>query len=88
MTADGYVRDVVERVTPSVLAANAAGRTEDSDFIAEQIRHTVTLLLDRSRILSDAVGAGRTAVVGLAYRLSDGTANVITTAGLPAVAAV
>ncbi len=73
-TAGGYVRDVVEKVTPSVLAARAAGRTEDADFIAEHIRHTVDLLLERSRTLADAVEAGRVAVVGLSYRLADGTA--------------
>src|SRR5882757_6080897 len=28
-TAPGYVRDVIERVTPSVLTARAAGHTED-----------------------------------------------------------
>jgi carbonic anhydrase len=85
--AAGYVRDVIEKVTPSVLAANAAGHTDDADFIAEQIRHTVELLLDRSRILSDAVAAGRTAVVGLAYRLLDGTAEAVVTRGLTVAAA-
>ncbi len=78
----GYVRDVTERVTPSVLAARAAGRTEDADFIAEHVRHTVDLLLERSRVLADAVEAGRLAVVGLSYRLADGTARLVTARGL------
>lgn len=78
----GYVRDVIEKVTPSVLTARAAGYTDDSDYIAEQIRHTVTLLLERSRVLADAVDAGRLAIVGLSYRLVDGTARVVTTKGL------
>ena len=76
--AEGYVRDVIERVTPSVLTVLAGGHREDSDFIAEHIRHTVGLLLDRSRVLADAVGAGRAAVVGLSYRLADGSAHLIT----------
>lgn len=80
--AGGYVRDVIERVTPSVLAARAAGHSEDEDFIAEHIRHTVDLLLDRSRVLAQAVEAERVAVVGLSYRLADGTARLITTRGL------
>ncbi|MFH8371147.1 carbonic anhydrase [Streptomyces sp. NPDC018031] len=80
--AGGYVRDVIERVTPSVLAARAAGHTEDADFIAEHIRHTVDLLLDRSRILAQAVEAGQAAVVGLSYRLADGTAHLVTVRGL------
>ncbi|MFE9423695.1 carbonic anhydrase [Kitasatospora sp. NPDC006697] len=81
-TAGGYVRDVIEKVTPSVLAARAAGRTEDQDFIAAHIEHTVDLLLDRSRTLSEAVEAGRAAVVGLSYRLADGTARLVTARGV------
>ena len=76
--AEGYVRDVIERVTPSVLTVLAAGLREDGDFIAGHIMHTVGLLLDRSRVVADAVGAGRAAVVGLSYRLADGSAHLIT----------
>lgn len=85
-TAGGFVRDVIERVTPSVLAARAAGYSEDGDFIAEHIRHTVDLLLDRSRLLAERVETGEVAVVGLSYRLADGTAQLITARGLEAPA--
>ncbi|MFD7235841.1 carbonic anhydrase [Streptomyces syringium] len=81
-TAGGYVRDVIERVTTSVLSAHAAGRTEEEDFIDEHIRHTVDLLLDRSRTLAEAVAEGRAAVVGLSYRLADGTARLVTAKGI------
>ncbi|MFI8085341.1 carbonic anhydrase [Kitasatospora sp. NPDC086009] len=81
-TVRGFVRDVVERVTPSVLAARAAGYTDNADFIAENVRHTVDLLLERSRPLSHAVEAGKAAVVGLSYRLADGTAHLVTARGL------
>lgn len=83
----GYVRDVVERVTPSVLAARAAGLTREDDIIAEHIRHTVGLLLDRSRVPADQVTAGQTAVVGLSYGLADGSAQLVATRGLPKEAA-
>ncbi|MET9959620.1 carbonic anhydrase [Streptomyces sp. NPDC006326] len=82
VAAPGYVRDVIERVTPSVLAARSAGLTQDSDIIAEHTRHTVDLLLDRSRVLAEQVKAGKTAVVGLSYRLADGSAHLVTTRGL------
>lgn len=78
----GYVRDVVERVTPSVLAARAAGHTEPDEIVAEHVRHTVDLLLDRSRVLTDRVANGQAAVVGLRYRLADGTAQVVAARGL------
>ncbi|MFF7689416.1 carbonic anhydrase, partial [Streptomyces syringium] len=50
--------------------------------IAEHIRHTVDLLLDRSRTLAEAVAEGRAAVVGLSYRLADGTARLVTAKGI------
>ncbi|MET9879364.1 carbonic anhydrase [Actinacidiphila glaucinigra] len=78
----GYIRDVVERVTPSVLAARAAGRVEPEEILAEHIRHTVDLLLDRSRVLAEKVSTGQAAVVGLCYRLADGSAQLVAARGL------
>ncbi|MEU7524142.1 carbonic anhydrase [Saccharothrix sp. NPDC042600] len=85
-TPSGFVRDVVERVTPSVLAARAAGRVQADEILAEHVRHTIDLLLDRSRVLADRVAAGDTAVVGLCYRLADGRADVVAARGLDVTA--
>ncbi|WP_406261769.1 carbonic anhydrase [Actinacidiphila glaucinigra] len=82
MSPAGYIRDVVERVTPSVLAARAAGRVEPEEILAEHVRHTVDLLLDRSRVLAEKVSAGQAAVVGLCYRLADGSAQLVAARGL------
>ncbi|PAZ12534.1 carbonic anhydrase [Streptomyces sp. SA15] len=79
----GYVRDVVERVTPSVLAARAVGLSEEADIVNEHIRHTVDLLLDRS---PELVG-GRAAVVGLSYHLGGGQVRLVTSRGPDDVAA-
>ncbi|WP_133916354.1 carbonic anhydrase [Streptomyces sp. NBC_00582] len=81
LPSTGFVRDVVERVTPSVLAARAAGLTSDSDIVDEHIRHTVQLLLDRSRTLAEQVDAGEVAVVGMAYRLAQGSARILVSRG-------
>ncbi|MFE3414039.1 carbonic anhydrase [Streptomyces mirabilis] len=78
----GFVRDVVERVTPSVLAARAAGRETADEILAEHIEHTVDLLLERSRVLAERVAAGRLGVVGLSYRLTDGSAQLVASRGL------
>ncbi|MCX4817899.1 carbonic anhydrase [Streptomyces sp. NBC_01239] len=86
MTPAGYIRDVVERVTPSVLAARAAGHVEPEEILVEHIRHTVDLLLDRSRVLAEKVAAGQAAVVGLCYRLADGSAQLVASRGLDAAA--
>ncbi|MER6628023.1 carbonic anhydrase [Streptomyces sp. NPDC000987] len=81
-TARGYLREVTARVTPSVLAAHAAGASDDDEFIDTHVRHTVDFLVERSRELADQVAAGRTAVVGLSYRLAEGNARLVTSRGL------
>ncbi|KJS61001.1 carbonic anhydrase [Streptomyces rubellomurinus] len=74
----GFVRDVVERVTPSVLAARAAGIEDPDAIVDEHIRQTVDLLLERSHLLATRAAGGKVAVVGLSYRLHDGQARLIT----------
>lgn len=88
MAPAGYVRDVVERVTSSVLTARAAGLVQADQVLAEHIKHTVDLLLDRSRVLAERVAAGQAAVVGLCYRLADGSAQVVAARGLAAPAGI
>jgi carbonic anhydrase len=77
----GFVRDIVERVTPSVLTAQRQGRTTPDEVGAEHVRQTVRLLVDRSAVLAGAVRAGRCAVVGLVYRLVEGRVSVVETVG-------
>lgn len=83
----GYIGDIVERVTPSVLTARAAGRVQPEEILAEHVSRTVDLLLERSRLLADRVDAGRAAVVGLCYRLTDGKAELVASRGVPAPSA-
>ncbi|MFJ7248886.1 carbonic anhydrase [Kitasatospora sp. NPDC098652] len=78
----GFVRDVVERVTPSVLSARAAGIEDPDAIVDEHIRQTVDLLLERSQLLAAKVAEGRAAVVGLSYRLTDGQARTVAVRGL------
>ncbi|WP_399886450.1 carbonic anhydrase [Streptomyces sp. BBFR51] len=78
----GYIGDVVERVMPSVLAARALGHTEVDEFVDEHIRRTVDGLVGRSVLLADELAAGRCAVVGLSYRLADGTVHRVAARGL------
>lgn len=64
------------------MSLNGAGRTSDADFISAHIRHTVDRLLERPRVIGDAVGQGQATVVGLRYRLADGTARQVAARGL------
>jgi carbonic anhydrase len=85
----GFVRDLVERVIPSVLSAraDAAGSSDDAagldvDAIeAEHVRATVRLLVERSAVLAGAVAEGRLQVVGLVYALADGQVREVARVG-------
>ncbi|SOB78807.1 carbonic anhydrase [Streptomyces sp. 1331.2] len=77
----GFVRDVVERVTPSVLSAKAAGIEDRDAIVDEHIRQTVDLLVERSQALAAKVAQGTVAVVGLSYRLRDGQARQVAARG-------
>ncbi|HWD01160.1 MAG TPA: carbonic anhydrase [Amycolatopsis sp.] len=82
ITPGGYVRDVVQAVIPSVLAARAAGRVQADEAVDEHVRLTVELLLDRSRVLAERVAARQVGVVGLRYRLAKGRVQFVTAQGV------
>lgn len=68
----GYVRDVVERVTPSILLGRRDGLTRVDEFEARHVVETGQQLLSRSTAIADAVREGTLGIVGLTYHLSDG----------------
>jgi carbonic anhydrase len=71
---DGYVRDVVERVMPSILIGRRDGLSRVDEFEARHVTETGLQMLSRSTAISEAVEAGDLAIVGLTYRLADGQA--------------
>ncbi|GGC92591.1 carbonic anhydrase [Tersicoccus solisilvae] len=75
----GFIRDLVERITPSVLTAKREGHDDLTAMIDEHVRQTAARLEDNSRVIAEAVADGRTAVVGVSYRLDDGTGTVVST---------
>lgn len=68
----GYVRDVVERVTPSILVGRRAGLTRVDEFEEKHVNETVAQLADRSTAIAEAIEAGRLAIAGVTYHLADG----------------
>ncbi len=68
----GYVRDVVERVTPSILIGRREGLTRVDEFEARHVTETGLQLLSRSTAISEGVNDGSLAIVGLTYHLADG----------------
>jgi carbonic anhydrase len=70
----GFLRDLVERITPSVLTARRAGTTDVNATAVEHVKQTSKRLIDSSRVIAEAVESGSAAVVGVSYRLSEGKA--------------
>ena len=68
----GYVRDVVERVTPSILLGRRDGLERVDEFEARHVTETGKQLLSRSTAIAEAVREGRLAIAGLTYQLADG----------------
>lgn len=74
----GFVRDLVERITPSVLASLRKDKDSDVNaMVEEHVKQTAARLVENSPIIAEAVARQRTAVVGLTYRLSDGSADLV-----------
>src|SRR5204863_8657708 len=62
---DGYVRDVVERVTPSILLGRRDGLSRVDEFEARHVTETGSQLLARSTAIPERVASGDLAIVGL-----------------------
>jgi len=68
----GYLRDIVERVTPSILLGRRDGLSAVDEFEARHVDETVAQLENRSKAIADRIEAGSLAIVGATYHLADG----------------
>ncbi|WP_138415033.1 carbonic anhydrase [Sinomonas gamaensis] len=77
----GFVRDLVERIMPSVLTAQRNGVTTVNETVVEHVKQTGERLLETSKVIADAVEDGRTAVLGVCYHLGEGKAELVSGLG-------
>ncbi|MCB5272737.1 Carbonic anhydrase [Arthrobacter sp. SO5] len=77
----GFIRSLVERITPSVLTSLRNNQSEIHDMVVENVKQTSQRLVDSSRVISGAIDGGRAAVVGVAYSLADGRADLVSSIG-------
>lgn len=70
----GFLRDVVEKVSPSILNGRREGLSSIDDFEARHVLETGELLQQRSKMISERIDSGELAIVGVTYKLSDGRA--------------
>jgi carbonic anhydrase len=73
----GFVRDVVERVAPSILMGRRDGLSRVDEFEERHVRETVAQLVSRSSAIAERVNAGTLALVGVTYHLADGRAALV-----------
>lgn len=74
----GFIRDLVERITPSVLTTLREDKDNGLDaMIEEHVKQTAARLVENSPIIANAVTRQKTAVVGLTYHLDDGRAEIV-----------
>lgn len=77
----GYIRDVVERLTPSLVSTPHGGGLDPEQLSHAHVRQTVRLLVERSPALGHAVERGQLAVVGAGYRLDQGRVHLLDVIG-------
>ena len=77
----GFLRDIVERVAPSVLAATRHGRTSVEEIQREHVAETARLLASRSTVIRDRIDDGTLAIVAAEYALADGRVRVVESVG-------
>lgn len=71
-----HIRSLIAPIVPAVrrVGADEEGAYDADAIGREHLRDTVTELVARSELISDAIAAGTLAVVGANYRLSEGRA--------------
>jgi carbonic anhydrase len=73
----GFVRDVVERVAPSILMGRREGLSRVDEFEERHVSETVAQLVARSSTIAERVSAGTLAIAGVTYQLADGKAALV-----------
>ena len=72
LVPSGFVRDVIERVTPSIMLGRRDGLSRVDEFEARHVIETGSQLLARSTAIAERIKGGELAIVGLTYQLADG----------------
>lgn len=73
----GFVRDVVERVAPSILMGRREGLSRVDEFEERHVRETIAQLVSRSSAIAERIAEKTLAVAGATYHLADGRAALV-----------
>ena len=64
-----FIQHIVASIQPTVRAANAQGIHEIDEVTSLHVQDTINDLVSRSRIIREAIDAGKLAIVGANYKL-------------------
>lgn len=73
----GFVRDLVERVSSSILLGRRDGLARVDEFEDRHVQETCAQLASRSSAISERVSAGTLGLAGVTYHLADGRAVLV-----------
>ncbi|MEX3611309.1 carbonic anhydrase [Rothia sp. LK2588] len=73
----GFQRNFIEDILPSALSSQLPDNPTVNDMVREHTRFTCERIIEQSRVISEAVAANQTAVVGMFYHLAEGSAEIV-----------
>jgi len=76
-----FIHNLVDRIMPTLERSRALGETSIDDITARHVADTIEELLERSKVISDAVKTGKLAVVGANYKLELGDIHTVVSHG-------
>jgi carbonic anhydrase len=75
------IHNLVDRMMPTLERSRALGETSIDDITSRHVADTIQELLERSKVISDAVKTGKLAVVGANYKLELGDIHMVVSHG-------
>ena len=76
-----FIHNLVQRISPTVEAANASGMHQIDEITDLHVRDTINELIARSTLIASRIESGKLAVVGANYKLTLGEIHEIVTIG-------
>lgn len=76
-----FIHNLVQRISPTVEAANANGMHQINEITDLHVRDTINELIARSTLIASRIESGKLAVVGANYKLTLGEIQEIVTIG-------
>jgi carbonic anhydrase len=81
LPAGEFIKNLVNRISPTVLAAKASGFHQIDEITDLHVRDTINELIARSSLIAERIESGKLAVIGANYKLTLGEIQEIVAIG-------